>query len=319
MKRNESIDMLRGTAMAVMILTHATANFLRNELAYFLWNTSQFAVCVFLFCSFYLFFKNPRQDLPYIKKRFRRLFMPYFIFLFFFIPLQYFHDQRAMNMFDVMRYATLTTAGNDLSWLVLLFFTLLPVGFLVSILEKKNKVVIHLFSGMVFISTLIFLFYKPPFNFKLIMWLPWSLVILFTWFFVKHEDKRYFLFKTTLFMSILFIITYSVNIFFINRLSFYDNKYPPNLYHLSYGLLWTCLLLIIAKQGLFNIPFIKPFLNYLSRNSYPIYFIHFFILYYFSLFQASLILSLHWWGFFGLLLVGSMAIQLFANKLIHRL
>ena len=57
-QRDQLIDNLRGLAMIVMILTHATAYFPNDIVSFTLWNWSNFAVPIFLFCSVYLFIKK---------------------------------------------------------------------------------------------------------------------------------------------------------------------------------------------------------------------------------------------------------------------
>ena len=86
MPRNKHLDNLRGLSMILMILIHATAYFLNDKVAYFLWDSSQFVFPVFIFCSVYLFFKknvliNRKNIFSYIKKRFSRLLISYYFFL----------------------------------------------------------------------------------------------------------------------------------------------------------------------------------------------------------------------------------------------
>ena len=304
--------MLRDFSMVMIILTHATAYFLKNKIAYILWDLSEFSVTVFIFCSFYLFFKKPVGDTSsYLKKRLSRLYIPYLIFLAFFLPLRILSDTHPMTHWEVLRHLTLTTAGNDLSWLVLLFIQLTFVGIVLKNVEGK-KFLLGFFFFLSLLSAIIFL--APPSlgevgNFKLIMCLPWSLVIFFTWFFVRWENKPKFLLKITLLSGFVFFTMHFLNINFVHRLAFYDNKYPPNLYLLSYGIFWICLLLILVRVRMFDAPIVKPLLNYLSRYSYSVYFIHFFILYYLSLLQRPLLNRLDWWGLFGVLLFGSIGVQ----------
>lgn len=320
MKRNESIDMLRGFSMLMIMLTHASSYFLGGRVVRALWNMSQFSVAVFIFCSFYLLFKKGFSGtvVSYLKKRFLRLFVPYAVFLLFFFPLNFFYDRSFMNLSNMFRYLTLTTKSNDLSWLVLLFLMLTPIGLFIKMLGRKHTLFLYSLTVVIFLISFIFLFYKPPIHFKFIMWLPWSLVILFTYFFVEYEENPRFLISATMTTGLLFAGIYLLNSSSIHRLFFYDNKYPPNIYLLSYGIFWICLLIVSSKHGIFNVPIVKPFLNYLSRYSYPLYFIHFFILHYLLLFNKKILLNLNWWGLFGTLLFGSIVIQLCASKLIRR-
>src|SRR6266403_5134039 len=93
-ERNQLIDNLRGVSMIVIILTHTTAFFPGDKVAYLLWNWSHFAVPIFLFCSAYLFLKKsddkPLHFFSYLKKRVVRLLLPYYLFFFFFLIALFF-------------------------------------------------------------------------------------------------------------------------------------------------------------------------------------------------------------------------------------
>jgi len=314
MKRDTTIDMLRGFSILMIMLTHATSYFLADSVARFLWNASQFSVAVFIFCSFYLFFKkSPVDTVPYLKKRFVRLFIPYAVFLVFFIPLQFLSERNSMTTVDVLHYFTLSTAGNDLSWLVLLFLQLTIVGVTIKKIENKKLFFYSLFA-LSFLSTLAFHFKFQFLNFKFIMWLPWSLIIFFTYYLSRHEVKKEFLLKVMIASGVLFSVLYLLQIGFLHHPNLYDNKYPPNLYHLLYGIFWTCLLIFLEKHGFFNLSFITRVLNFLSRNSYSIYFIHFLILYTIVQLAPNILVTLRWWGFLGVLLLGSIAVQWLIRK-----
>ena len=91
MKRDRTIDTLRGLAMFAMMVIHACSYYLKDKTTLFIWDNLQWAVPVFVFCSFYLFFgrkdKFSASDwLPYLKKRLTKLLTPYYYFLAVFFP-----------------------------------------------------------------------------------------------------------------------------------------------------------------------------------------------------------------------------------------
>ena len=93
---------------------------------------------------------------------------------------------------------------------------------------------------------------------------------------------------------------------------FVNNKYPPNLYHLSYGVTMTFLLYLIFQ----NITFpgvVKKIIQFFSFNSYSIFFIHFLLI---KILRDQFdIGKFGWLGFLFIILALTVVVQLFANKL----
>ncbi len=279
-QRFARIDIIRGVAMVAMIVIHAGAYFLNDASVFFIWNSLQFAVVTFIFCSAYLFFKKltlqTLSPLKFFVKRTQRLLIPYWIYLVVFFILTNLNGEE-WSAKSALRYLTLTTHSNDLSWLVVLMITLTPVMLFINYV-RNNRFYYLFFSLICFTSSLVFLFYAPPINFKFIMWLPWSLIIIATEYFVAHENKSYFIPRFLTVLLLVFISVLMINIFTNSSLTQYDNKYPPNLYHLSYGLFITALLFRYAnKIAYFQIT--KKTFAFFSRYSYSIYFIHFLVVY----------------------------------------
>lgn len=59
-----------------------------------------------------------------------------------------------------------------------------------------------------------------------------------------------------------------------HNLSQFANKYPPTLYHLSYGIFSTTILYQLSEINFFDILGFSRLLNFLSVNSYSLYFVH---------------------------------------------
>lgn len=318
--RYPEIDMLRGISMMAIILTHATARFLSDPVALFLWNASQFAVAVFIFCSFYLYFKRDHPNpLVHLKKRFVRLLLPYWGFLLFFIPLEISRYPEKLKPSYVLAYFTLLTKGNDLSWLVLLFIMLTVIGVFVDYSSLKSKFWLYGFASLVLVASIAFIFFTPPISFKIIMWLPWSLILLYTFLAARQENNRHFLTFSIIVSAAIFLILFFIQSQITHHsISQYDNKYPPNLFHLSYGILWISLLWGLAKKGVFKIAILTNLIQFLSKHSYSLYFIHFFILYYLIFYWPALILQLGWFGLFILLMASSVSFRYFLFLLPRR-
>src|SRR3989344_1093293 len=103
MQRDKTIDNLRGAAMAAMMVIHACSYYLRDNITLIIWDNLQWAVPVFIFCSFYLFFNKTKEIkvkdfFPYLKKRLYRLFLHYFIFLAVIFPLFFVFEKKYFNL-----------------------------------------------------------------------------------------------------------------------------------------------------------------------------------------------------------------------------
>lgn len=315
-ERIHEIDMLRGLAMFSMIIIHATAYFLSNSFAHWLWDLSQFAVPLFIFCSAYLFFLKPfvfdlHEFIEYFKKRIIRLLIPYYIFgsIFLLIIYKYSHNDFSK---DFIRRSVLIWGGIDFNWLVLLFLYFIFLLPLISWLYQNKRKLFYLYSCISFIVSLYLVFYQMPLDYRLIMWLPWSLLVVFTLLFMKHKDSKVslslFLFGSLAVFTGLRFIELKIG----HTLWQYNNKYPPNLYHLSFGIFWTCFLYMLAKKKVFSIPVIKNLFHFLSVNSYSIYFVHFMVIYFLTLvikmkFEA-------WYQFFLWILILTLGVQYIINK-----
>ncbi len=293
-ERNKLIDNLRGFSILIMILTHVTAFFPNDKLAFTIWNWSNFAVPIFIFCSTYLFLQKgsdkPVNYLTYLKKRFLRLLIPYYIFLFFFLILLLFINAK-MVTFKYIWQSILVIGGVDINWLVLLFLcitTILPI-FVWSL--KKSKLFFWLYFVLSFGSSIGLLFFNFPMPYKFIMWLPWSIVIYVTYFYLKSEINKkrlVILFFSSLF---IFISSYIIQSSLNHSLVLIHNKYPPNIFFLSYGIA-VMLGLIFIQKYIFSYKIIFKILHFFSKYSYSIYFLHYLILTFLANFIKSL--NLNW-------------------------
>lgn len=310
-KRFLEIDMLRGIAIIAMILIHTCYYFLNDKTALFIWNWSQFAVPVFIFCAAYLFFQKPQSiSLSYLKKRLIRLIKPYHIFLLFFIPILFFVSPEKIN-FKYILQSIFAVGGVDINWLVLLFIFMTIIFPLIGDGFKKYKPLFIAYSIFALISSITFVFLKFPFSYKFIFWLPWSVIPIFTYFFVLWEHKKYLTVYSTFISGLIFAFSYYLEIISKHNLGMYENKYPPTIYFLSYGIFMISLIYLLSKLLIRNKILTKA-ISFFSLYSYSIYFIHYMIL----IILASQLIYFHSWIYFFLsILISTIAIQLGINKL----
>ncbi len=317
-KRNEAIDMLRGLSIFAMVLLHTNAYFLSIPLVFFIWNYGQFAVPVFIFCSSYLFFTKKyffgswSEVFTHIKKRLPRLLVPYYIFAVIYIFLQYLKEPSRVTLRYLFQNLTITE-GISINWLVLLFVFFTFLMPLISYMWSHKKILFYLYVFLSMGSSVVFMFYQPTVNYRFIMWLPWSLIIVFSFLIAKNEHRKWFFRSFFLFWLAVFVTTYFIQREVGHSLRMFDNKYPPNLYHLSFGLVSIPTLYFLVRKGLFSLPLLKRFFYFLSINSYPFYFLHWIVLYVITVFLR---IEFNWASFFLTVLLTTMVVQVLLNRLL---
>ena len=316
MKRDRDIDNLRGFAIILMILTHSLVPYLSEKNFYSIWNWSHFSVPLFIFSSIIIFFAKPpdlnwKNILGYIKKRFKRLLVPYYIFVAIYFFCRYFLFTHKLEPKYIL--SSIYFAWGDSAWLVLLFLYLSILSPLLFSLKKKHTLFFYLYGVVCIVSTIYFS--RNNFNdYRIIMWLPWSIFLFFCYYFIKLKDNKksvFFLFITS---GILFIFL-SVFGFYRNDYSLYDNKYPPDIYYLSFGLVLTSFLYLISSKGFFKKMRTENILAFFSRNSYTLFFIQFLMLDIFKWTKFHEIFSANTWlAYFFVILGTSCFLQFLLNK-----
>jgi peptidoglycan/LPS O-acetylase OafA/YrhL len=311
MERDKMIDNLRGMAMLAMIVIHAISYFFNDKLSFLIWDYSQWAVPVFFFCSFYLFFKSSKKInfFQYLKKRFLKLFVPYYVFLGFFYILLYFFEKKSFFDLNYLKANIFLYDGLDFNWLVLIF-TYLTLLMPLILFFKKNKFLYYGYFLLSLFSSIYLIFVKT--NYRLTMWLPWSVLIYFTIYFIEQEKNKKKLFLISFISLLIFLVTRMIEIKIGHNLSQYANKYPPTLYHLSYGIFSIIIIFLLSKKNIFNFLNFDKLLNFLSINSYSLFFIHILVMYYLNWINLK---TSNWFTFFLLIFIVSSIIQLSLNHL----
>jgi peptidoglycan/LPS O-acetylase OafA/YrhL len=308
-KRDTTIDFLRGIAVFAMILIHTSYYFLSNPPSLFFWNYAQFAVQVFVYCSAYLFFRKPfvfTRDaiISYLKKRFVRLFLPYYIFLAVYIVINYlFHHSPVTQKYVVE--SVFVYGGVEIDWLVLLFVQFTVIMPLLSLLWEKAKTLFWGYAFISLISSLYLYFYTITVNYRYLMWLPWSLLCVFAILVINYGKHRFFY---PLFLAgsvMLYVAGYAYKHSLNASPSLFDNKYPPNMYFLMYGIAGIIILTYLNK---INYPaIVRNLINFLSTFSYPLYFVHYTLLSIATYFLP--IYHFTWYTFFAIVFIPSIILQ----------
>lgn len=295
-ERNTTIDFLRGFSTLLIILIHVNAYFLHVPVANLLANYSQFAVQVFVFCSAVIYFER-KKDAPfsfsYVWKRAKRLLIPYYIFLVFFFLFIIVIQQKSISLDNITKWVLLQ-GDRDLNWLVVLFLYFIILMPFIR-LSQKISVLFWSVIFLSFFSSVLLLFIDIPVHFRLFMWLPWSVLLIYSLWYARTTKKQHFLLLTIALSGVTYVISKYALIIQNHTLTLTENKYPPNIFYLSYGLLWIALLILLyQKLHIDKLP-IQRLFDFTSRYSYQIFFIHFLYLY---LFLETNYRQFHWWGLF---------------------
>lgn len=148
------------------------------------------------------------------------------------------------------------------------------------------------------------------------MWLPWSIFLIWNLFFTLYEIRPKFLATTLILSSLIFAITRIYLAAAGHTLVFTENKYPPNIYYLSYGIFFTTFFYWLHKTLLQKKLFpmlLEKWFGFFSKYSYSLFFIHFlFVIISVNTMPYKL---LHWWGFFVVIMAVSIATQMGLNKI----
>ena len=316
-ERNTTIDFLRGLAVVLMILIHATAYFLSDPVVKNIWDYTHFAVPLFVFCSAFIFFAKDSittLSFSYIWKRLKRLILPYYFFLIPFFILVLIDNPQSFNIRQVMEKLFLS-GGRDLNWLVILFIYFLFLIPIIHFMYRKKKWLFYILSSTAFVSSILFLFYIPPVPFRFVMWLPWTFFLVFALLFTEQKKNNYFFIGTVILSALAFFITRDILQAQGKTLVLTENKYPPNLYYLSYGIFFTTVMYYIHRLCSGNI-FYKKYLqlpfDFLSVNSYSLFFIHFLFVKIFV--DSGAYKNMGPWLFFAVLMILAILVQISINN-----
>ncbi|HXS15385.1 MAG TPA: acyltransferase [Candidatus Saccharimonadales bacterium] len=287
-ERYSYIDLVRAVSIIGVMIIHTLSFHLSSPIALLFWNFLQFVVAAFVFCSGYVhahYFDrlvSLKSVFKWYKKRTIRMLLPFYIYfivhflLFLIFPSVFTHFGMHPSVSFVIG-SLLLYGGINTNWLPLLFLEMTLLTPILFFLYRRRamKWYIGLASIFLIIHT-IFLF--PYSMYKLLMWIPWSLIFivgLFSFVFKNTSYKKLFIFLSIL-SGILFLLLFPLWPHLSRSVNFSDNKYPPNLYYLSFALSGTGVLFLFSIKIVSFIP--QWLYMYVSQKSYSLFFIHFIFL-----------------------------------------
>lgn len=309
-KREIAIDYLRAIAIVVMILTHSLVYYFNVKSVYFFWDLLHFAVPIFVFCASYVFFIKINNtgvfnNFAYIEKRLWRIIIPYYLFFIAYLIINLLTGRSLSQRFVFQ--SIVLTGGIDINWLVLLFTFFAFLFPLLKYLIKNHYKLFILYSLFSILSTFYLLVSKPLPYFRYYMFIPWSTIAIYGYFFQKYKDSKKFIVLNVFGGLLLFVFSYWAKSINHTSLFLFNNKYPPNLYYLSYGFVFLNVLYLLFNQLTINNETVNDFLKYISSNSYSLFFIHYLVIYLLVFFSVPKIIP--WPFFFVIVLILSLIVQ----------
>lgn len=272
--------------MILVFLLHALALYLNQKTIFYIWDYFHFAVASFIFCSAYVFFKkgiSAKEDLQlgvsYFVKRIQRLYMPFFYFFAVLVVCMAVFEPSKLSSTYILN-SLLIIGGVDISWLVLLFVQFTVLFPLLLHWYRHNTQLFYFYAVVAVVSSVSLFFYTPELSWKWYMWLPWSVMALFAIFFTQNEEK-YFSRINMVYLGagIVFVALQILEFIQDGRITIYTHKYPPDLTKISYGILMIGLMHKAYTAGILDKLRVVPFLSFLSTYSYPLFFVHYIVIY----------------------------------------
>lgn len=292
-ERLTHIDFLRAIAIIAMISAHVLSYNLGAAPVNTMWNYLHFAVVLFIFCSGYLFFlqfeNTPWTRFVYarwIQKRSMRLLPLYYGFLLSHYALWLLFPAvfsgLGLQKTGAFILNSFLLIGVDYGWLPLLFLELMVVSPLFALLFRNAKSR-SATTAVLLTSATILLFQPMRFiDYRLIMWIPWSVVIFFSFYYARMKHAQQITRKRLYITGSAAVAVYILGSILLSNwgipLTLTLHKYPPDIWYLSYGIAAGCMFLIIAPSRVFILaPLQKP-IAWISQNSYALFFVHYLVI-----------------------------------------
>lgn len=292
MKRDVRIDTLRALAILLIMYAHTRP----PQWLYKLRNFDVILMTFILGASYYLSTerkKKPKPYFSYLKERFLRLIIPVWIFLTLFFLVLFGFTSIVDQPFPFSLRTIFTSYsliwGIGYIWIIRVFFIIAILSpFLYWLAKKTTHLlpqlgVIGLFlllqNGLNALVTLLSGTEQAIFEQYGAISFGYLLAALVGMWAVRQNNKE----------NSILLICFSILFFIIATYqtlpSIEDNKYPPTIYFISYGLAGSLLLFQLTSfQTIRKLLEKTPGINWLSQHSLELYYWHLFPIIYFNLF-----------------------------------
>ena len=311
-KRFYLLDLLRGLAVFLMVLSH-TVYFFHNGTSPFFLGLENFGntVCFITFLvvsgavSYLAYFKNGAFNLERKKKvtkRLKMLLLSYWFLAFFVTADQLvkgFGFARWKIILDILTFRNLPSYTEYIPpFIIYAFLLVLMPSFFEKITKRISKVLLYsvgfYLAGFVLYLLPSVSFFAPWkallsgadgfYRFPIFQYMP---VFLFGLFWGKTISETKGLVKKEHFVSVAIysliifeVVLITAGIFLSDNLDFILFRWPPSITFLGVGLGFTCLsaLALYRAKQLARHPILRDFLLVLGQNAFALFWTHIFIL-----------------------------------------
>ena len=278
--RNKTIDLLRCIGLFLVIAAHC-------DFPRWFYNLREFDVVLLVFvsgASFYLSFRDKHiRYTEYLKKRVFRLLIPVYTFLTLFFII-FFLLGRKFSLAVIIESYLLLSGGILFVWVYRIFLTTSILNPMWIRILKPEKTLIY------FVGSILLLIINDGLNWLAVSYMSLTMSKVFQYVVIYTIAYSVISMEGMLWMQSdqnkrwIFIGTWTILFFglfmFYRTFDLYDMKYPPKIYYISYGLMWSGLLYmamehISLKDKVFRI------IKWISANTMTIYLWH--IMFYYLL------------------------------------
>lgn len=212
-----------------------------------------FDVVLMILVSAYLGLKSRKSEelISYLVKRFKRLVLPTWIFISFFLLLKLCLGNFDLGLKGVLATYALSNFGMGYVWIIRIYFIVAILVPLYKVLcTRLSKIQILVLSLLLFVSYEL-LCHAGVFNNKLLDYLiayfiPCFLLLVLAKIIFESEKWN----NITIMVSFLIFVAYAVYLYRENGyfIQTQEYKYPFQLYYLSYGILASGILIKLTKR-----------------------------------------------------------------------
>ena len=245
-KRSTVIDILRVIGLILVISAHC-------GFSSWFTNIRDFDVVLLMFVSgisFSLTYRENGSYLEYVKKRFRRLIVPVWVFLTAFFLFSFLIN-KPFTWREIIESYLLLAGGVLFVWVYRVFFTSALLNpFLIKLCKKTDTAILTISAVIVFLlNDLLSKYAFVPMGsigkflqYLITYTIAYGLISFIGMVFHKADRTG------RIIITVIFIVVFGVTGVFLKYPAFYDCKYPPILYYCSYGLTWSGILYILFEH-----------------------------------------------------------------------
>lgn len=275
--RNQTIDILRTIGLFLVIAAHCSFS---SEFYEF----REFDVVLLVFCSGASFALSSSKESywNYVKKRFKKLILPVWLFLCVFFPIHYFIGQ-PVTLKMILATFLFTSSGLMFVWIFRVLFVNAFCNPWIKKIIEHSKYVFLLGLGIILINDGLHYLVSQVLTGKVLTLYEYIVSYTVGYGVISMYGMHGF-FESEKKKSIIAIMSFLIFVGYYlmsNGSSLQVAKYPPMMYYISYGVFWSMMLSVICNHIHLNEK-VYAIIKWISIHSMTIYMWHmvfFYLLY----------------------------------------